>query len=278
MKNMIKKFIILSLLIATIISCKDDTDGIPDGQGEVKVKLTDGPFPFNFVSEANIGVAKIELKTTDGIYVTVFQGSADYNMVGLTNGATAEVEVANIESGTYVEARVTLDAASVHLSNGNEFSMNAEASANAYTVAIDPALVVEEGETSEILFDLDINDSFQFNSVFGGVPFSDWVPSIDFIGSCGFDADFRVCDLDQTGGITGSITEDGVAVENAEVFISIDGENIYTHTEADGSFAFIGVENGTYTVYATTSTGDSTQVAEIVVSNAGTASCSLTFD
>ncbi len=277
MKNTLKKFIVLTLLIAAVISCKDDNEGIPEGQGEVKVKLTDGPFPFNFVTEANIGIAKIELKTATGEYITVFQGSADYNMVGLTNGATAEVEATNIEAGTYVEARVTLDAASVHLSDGNTFNMNTEASASAYTVTIDPALVVEEGENSEILFDLDINDSFQFGMM-GGIPFTDWIPSAGIIGACQFDAQFRVCDLDQTGEITGTVTEEGVTVENASVYINVDGDTIHTHTGENGSFAFIGVDNGTYTVYASTESGGSAQVGEVTVSNNGTATCSVLID
>ncbi len=274
MNNTLKKFIVLTLLITAIISCKDDNEGIPDGQGEVKVSLTDGPFPFNFVTEANIGVAKIELKTATGDYVTVFQGSADYNMVGLTNGATAEVEVANIEAGTYVEARVTLDAASVHLSDDTVFTMNTEASASAYTVTIDPALVVEEGESSEILFDLDINDSFQFG-MFGGFPFTDWVASVGLIDNCNFDAQFRVCDLDQTGEITGTVTVGGATVENCSVYINVNGDSIYTHTESNGSFTFIGVENGTYTVYASTESGGNAQVGEVTVSNNGTATCSV---
>ena len=277
MKNTLKKFIVLTLLITAIISCKDDNDGIQEGQGEVKVSLTDGPFPFNFVTEANIGIAKLELKTATGDYVTVFEGSADYNMVGLTNGATAEVEVATIEAGTYVGARVTLDAASVHLSDETVFTMNTEASASAYTVTINPALVVEEGGNSEILFDLDINDSFQFGMM-GGFPFTDWITSAGLIDVCQFDAQFRVCDLDQTGEITGTVTTGGVTVENASVYINVDGDTIHTHTGADGSFTFIGVENDTYTVYASTESGGSAQVGEVTVSNNGVATCSVVID
>jgi len=272
MKNAIKKFIVLSLVVFALVSCKKD-DEIPDGQGKVKVSLTDGPFPFNFVTHANVGVAKVEVKTANGEYVTLFTGSADYDMIGLTNGVTAEVETTNIETGTYVEARVTLNSASVHLSNDVTYDMNTEATANTYTVAIAPALVVEEGENTEVLFDLDINDSFHFSTM--GGPFSGWIADIGFIHGCSFNADFRVCALNQTGEISGTVSVSGTNYEHAQVYIDIDGEHVYTHTEANGTFRFIGVHPGTYTVYASTEDGGSASVGDIHVSATETATCTV---
>ena len=270
MKNLFKSVLIVAFTIVSFASCDKDENTIPEGQGEVKVKLTDDPFPFNFVTEANVGVAKVELRNATGEYVIVFEGSSSYNMVGLTNGTTETVATANIEAGTYYQARVTLNAASVHLSNGTEFEMTADAQGS-YTIDIDPALIVEEGDTSEVLFDLDINDSFEFQGAWIG----DWVPTIASILGCSFDPDFRVCDLDQTGEIEGSVTVSGTALENAYVSVEVNGEEIATQTEANGSFTFIGIEEGTYTVSVETEANGSMTVGNVQVSRTGVASCRL---
>ena len=191
-------------------------------------------------------------------------------MVKLTNGSTKNVVTTNIKKGTYAEARITLNAASVKLSNDTSFDMNADAQGS-YTISISPALEVEEGEASDILFDLDINDSFEFNGAWMG----DWIPSVASILGCSFDADFRACDLDKTGKIEGTVTVSGETLENAYVYIEVNDQEIATQTEANGSFTFIGVAEGSYTVSVETEENGSTSVTNIQVSGTGTASCTL---
>lgn len=255
--------------MGVFISCNKDEQTI-DSQGTVKVKLTDFPFPFDFVTEANLGVAKVELKNAAGDYVVVFEGSSNYDMTGLTNGNTETVASVNIEDGTYNQARITLDAASVHLSNGTEFQMNSDLQ-ESYTVTINPALVVEENDTSEVLFDLDINDSFEFQGAWMG----DWIPNIANILGCNFNADFRVCDLDKTGEIEGTVSVSGTPLAHAYVTVEVDGEQIATQTEADGSFTLIGISEGTYTVSVESESDGSTSVSNIQVTADGTATCTL---
>jgi len=270
MKNILKKMILMTLVMGVFISCDKEEEAILEGQGAVVVKLTDDPFPFNFVTEANIGVTKVELKNASGDYVVVYEGSSSYNMVGLTNGTTETVVTTNIEAGTFHEARITLNAASVSLSDGTAYEMNADADGS-YTINIHPTLVVEEGDTSEVLIDLDINDSFSFQGPWLG----DWIPNVANIIGCNFDADFRACDLDQTGRIEGSVSVSGTALEGAYVSIEVNGEVIATQTEANGSFTFIGVEEGTYSVSVETESNGSTSVDNIQVNGTGTASCTL---
>ena len=273
---MIQKLIVPLFAILVLVSCEKDDTTIPAGEGKVTVTLTDAPFPFGFVTQANIGVAKVEVKTATGEFVTLFDGSTSYNMVDLTNGVTAEVKTTNIEAGTYVEARVTLDDASVELANGMKFNLNSAATGTT-TITIEPALVVEGGSASEVLFDLDIDNSFKFRHSGGGY-FSDWISTISSITNCDFDANFRVCDLDRTGKITGKVTVDGNTEENAQVYVSVDGHKIYTHTKADGTFTFIGIAPGTYTVYINTEDGKTAQAGSIVVSEKGTATCTVTVN
>ncbi len=273
MKNLIKKVLFVTVVLSALISCKKDDNAIPENQGAVKVKLTDDPFPFDFVTAANVGIAKIELHNTNGTYTTVFEGNTSFNMVGLTNGDTETVVTENVDAGTYDQVRVTLNTASVHLSNGTSYDLNADAQGS-YTVAISPALVVEEGDTSEFLLDLDINDSFDFL----GNWFGEWISSVSSIVGCHFDADFRACDLDQTGEISGTVTASGTAVANALVSIDVNGETISTQTENDGSFTFIGVNDGTYTVHVDSEASGSGSVSNVQVSGTGTATCNVSIN
>ena len=276
MKNGIKNLVILSAIVFAFASC--NSDDTPDNkEGTVKVQLTDAVFPFDFVAEANVAVAKVELKTADGEFTTVFEasgnGSATYNMVELTNGETAQIESTSLEEGTYTEAKVTLSDASIHLSNGDDYNANIDVNTET-TVIIDPPLVVEVGQDSNVLFDLDLNHSFSF---FGleNTPWMDWINSVTDITGCSFDPHFRVCDLDQTGEIDGTVTVNGTVFENADVSIEVDGETVSTHSEADGTFKFIGVKDGTYTVTATTEASRSVEVGDITVNGNGTVTCAL---
>ena len=275
MKNMIKKFIVLTMLVTAFVACKkdDDSTGIPDGQGEVTTKITDAPFPFGFIAHANVGVTKIEVKTESGEYVVLFEGDATYDLVELTNGVTADVEVSTIDAGTYTHCRVTTGSAGIIFDDGTTHT--ASGASVTTVVAFEPALVVEEGEESEVLIDIDLGSSFSLFGT-GGVLDLDWwiTGSGDGVFYCTFEPEIRVCDFDVTGEITGSVTVDGSVYENASVSIEIDGATIHTHTESDGSFTFIGIPEGDYTVKVLTPQWGSSSVT-ISVSGTATASCGV---
>lgn len=273
MKTIVNKLLIFVLITSFMVSCNKDDEGT---HGTVKTAITDDPFPFDFVAEANVSIAKIELKNENGEYVTVFEGNAGYNMVGLTNGATANVNTTSIENGTYNEARITLSGASVQLTNNQNFDLNTQASGTS-TITIDPALVVDSSQDSELLLDLDINDSFNFEGM-SGVQLPDWITSIDSILGCSFDADFTAVDLNQTGTITGTVQDASGAIQaNALVTVEVNGNTMSTQTDANGNFTFIGVANGSYTVDAEAS-NDNDGNTSVSVSGNATASCSITIN
>lgn len=253
MTNLLKKLVLATLLISVMYSCEKD-NASEGSKGDVNVKLTDAPFPFSFVSEANVGIAKIELKNADGEYVVLFEttANASYNLLDYTNGATASVTTNSIAAGTYTHAKVTLSGASVVMNGSTDdgssedtvFDFNSEANGS-YEIAIEPQLEVEEGEQSNLLFDVDVNETFSFTTT--GI-FDGWFDLITQIAGCSFDPAIRVCDLDKTGTITGTLTVNGENYENAHVSLVVDGDTIAAHTKADGTFTFIGIKAGTYEV------------------------------
>lgn len=273
MKNLVKNLLVILVIIFLFSSCNSDDKS--ETESTVKVVLTDGPFPFDVVTQANVEMTKIELKNENGIYITVFEGSGNYNMVNLTNGVTADVETNVLEPGTYSEAKITFNAANVQFFNGVSFQANVNTN-SAHVVSISPALVVEEGQTSEILLDLDLDNSFEFLNLLD-LPISGWISSIDFISGCNFQPQLRACDYNQTGEIIGTVQVGGELFANADVSIEIDGDVIHTHSEADGTFKFIGVKEGAYTVTVDTENVGSVQ-EEVVVQGTGTSNCTITIN
>ncbi len=275
MKKLMKKMMILAVLTGLLVSCNNDSTE-ESNQGNVTVKLTDDPFPFDFATEANVTIAKIELKNENGTYVTVFEGNGNYNMVGLTNGVTAQVNATSLEAGTYNEARITLNGASVQLTDGTNYNLDASAN-DTRTITIEPALVIEAGGSSDVLFDLDINDSFQFTGM-GGIQLPAWFSNMALIAGCEFNADFTAVDLDQTGTISGTITDsNGAVVANALVEVNVNGNTVSTQTDANGSFTFIGIQEGTYTVTAETAGSLSGNSSGLTVNTSATATCNITI-
>ena len=253
MNTKMKKIQIIALLSLALIfmnACKKDDES------KVSVKLTDDPFPIGMASAANIGIAKIELKNSDGNYVTVFNGNANVNMLNYTNGATAEVTVNTVPEGTYVEAKIYLNSASVELSDGRNFDAEVSAS-HSHTVSINPAVEVGANDTGELLIDMDLSDSFNFQvSGMGG-----WISDVmDIMGLSSFNPDFRAVNLSQTGSIEGSVTDaNGNSVAYAYVHISYDyngdgdPDTVSTICDEHGHYAIIGIPEGNYTVVAETS-------------------------
>lgn len=275
MTNLLKKLVLLTLLISSMYSCeKEDTS--QGSKGDVTVKLTDAPFPFSFVSEANVGIAKIELKNENGEYVVLYETTVNtsYNLLDYSNGATASVTTNSIAAGTYTHAKVTLSGASVVMngsindgsSEDTVFDFNSEMNSS-YEVAIEPQLEVEEGEQSNILFDVDVNETFSFTSI--GI-LEGWFDFITQIAGCNFNPAIRVCDLDKTGAIIGKVTVNGMNYENANVSVVVDGDTISTHTKADGTYTFIGIKAGDYEVETSVSNGG-VRRNNVTVTGTGTA-------
>ena len=243
----ITKMMLMFILTATVFTaCKKDND-----DAKVAVKLTDDPFPMGMVAKAEIGVAKIELKDANGNYVTVFEGDSQVNMVDYTNGATAEVNVESLPEGTYNEAKITLNAASVTLTNNEHFDASASVN-HSYTVRVNPAIEVTQGNTEDLLLDLDLSDTFRFSGSFMGGWFNS-VADITGIGSC--HPDFRAVSLSHTGSVEGQVVDangNGVAYAYVSVSYDYDGDghadSVSTICDANGHYAIIGLPEGTYTV------------------------------
>jgi hypothetical protein len=278
-----KMIFILMVLAGFFTACTDNKED-SDNAGNVSVKLTDAAFPFDFVSKANVGITKIEFKNSNGEYITVFESNStvgnSYNILDFTNGKTATVQNNVLPIGSYSHSRVTFGDASVNMigsitgsGENSIFNFN-DLSQKTYEVACFPVLDIEETGNSDVLIDIDANKSFQFqNSGF----FGNWINLITNISGCTFKPAFRVCDLNKTGKITGSVTLKGVNSANAFITVTVENSEIATHTEANGTYAFIGIPEGSYTLKVELENGNvSTQT--VTVSGTNTANCNFVLN
>ncbi len=263
-KTMLKALFLILVIGSFMTACNKKDD-----QAKVAVQLTDDPFPMGFVAEANIQVTKIELKNTDGSYVTVFEGSKTVNMVDYTNGSTTEVTVNSVPEGTYNGARITLGEVSVKLNNNNTFTFNGSAN-HQVEVGINPSLEVSNGDEGDLLFDLDLSDSFDFSGSFMG----NWISNIAQItGINNFEPDFRAVALDQTGSVSGQVVDangNPVAYAYVEVKYDYNGDgvpdSVSTIAKADGTFKIIGLPQGAYELKAETENDGNATVGSVNVS------------
>lgn len=283
MKTSMKMIFILMVLTGFFTSCTDSKEG-SDNAGNVSVKLTDAAFPFDFVSKANVGITKIEFKNSDGEYITVFETNSpagnSYNLLDFTNGNTATVQNNVLPVGTYSHSRVTFGDASVNMigsitgsGENSIFNFN-NLSQKTYEVACFPVLDIEETGNSDVLIDIDANKSFQFqNSGF----FGNWINLVTNITGCAFTPAFRVCDMNKTGKIAGSVTFDGVNIENAFVTVTLGNNEIATHTEANGTYAFMGIPEGSYTLNVELENG-TVSSQSVTVGGTNTANCNFVLN
>ncbi len=251
MKTLKKHVWILTLvLLATVSGCKKKTEN-----GNVEVKLTDDPFPVSFVASAHINITKIEVKNAEtDDYVTVFEGNADYNVAALNNGVTASVSLQSVPAGVYDEVRVTLGGASIELTDGRHFNANINGSIQE-NAEIEPALRVEGDNNASLLIDVDLAETFEFDTNLSG---NDIITNVmQIVGLSNFDFNFRAADLNQSGTVEGTVTDDngtvyGNATVKLEGIADLDGDgapdDIITIANAQGEFEFLGVPSGTYTL------------------------------
>jgi hypothetical protein len=245
-KLTLKVLALLMLFGGLMTACKKNQD-----ESQVAVKVTDAPFPMPFVSEANIGMTKIELRNTNGDYVTVFNGNTSVNLVNYTNGATAEVAIQTIPAGTYTQVKITMGDVSVKLTDNRTFDFTATAN-HSFSQNINPELEIANNTPSELLIDIDLSESFEFTGI------TSWINNVlDITGINNFVPKFRAVNLSQTGSISGQVVDaNGNPVANAMVHVSYDynndgqDEQVSTIAKADGTFKIIGLPQGNYTVEA----------------------------
>ena len=174
------------------------------------------------------------------------------DLLELTNGISEKIASADLEPGAYDMIRIHVLDAKVLLNDGTEFDLKVPSgSTSGLKVKIKPEVVIQEGQTSDILLDFDVSKSFVAK---GNV-------SAGLITGFNFKPVIRGVYLGAAGRIEGKVTDSaGNPVENAWVKVLLPvtaaaGEEetedqvlMSTYSGADGNFKLIGIPAATYAV------------------------------
>jgi Domain of unknown function (DUF4382)/Carboxypeptidase regulatory-like domain len=221
-----------------------------DGPGRLVVKVTDAPFPIDMVQSATVTISKVELrKEADGIndgspFLTVWEGSATFNLLELRNGLVEQIMDVTIPQGNYDLVRLYVDEAGLKIKDGGDYNVKVPSGPQTgIKIFIDPVLTVEGGLTSELLLDIDLSKSFVLR---GNADSPAGI--IGFI----FKPEIRAVNSSTAGSLEGLVTDSNkAAIAGASISVKQgDMEVVAGTTDDNGHYVIPGVTSGTYSVSA----------------------------
>lgn len=164
----------------------DSVNGPSSGQGRVNVRMKDAPFPSDSVSAVMVFVSRVEMRktTADSAQSDSFTGQAEaqahgwvtvaspnraYNLLELRNGVFAELGATNADTGRYEGLRLVIDPSRSNVQMKNGMTLTGSSSPNVsfpsgsssgLKVILAGGLNVESGETTTVMIDFDLDNSF----------------------------------------------------------------------------------------------------------------------
>lgn len=259
--------ILMLFFVGTFMACSElsdsdlenaeDKNGLGNGKGTVVFKITDAPFPADLVAEANVTIDWIKLlKSSDDAeegeeenggeegenssdVLIQLEEAVTYNLIELSNGQTAIMAEMEIPSGVYKEIRLHVVDAGIVLTDGSEYDLKVPSgNSSGLKIKVEPALEVEGGVTSEVLFDFDVSRSFVMRGNLKNLQGFIFKPVVRAVAH----------GQTTTGEINGIVTDsEENPVENASLYL-IAGEDTITSALSNdaGFYAIIGIPAGDY--------------------------------
>jgi len=244
------KFILLCSLIFTItillFSGCESVNNSPES-GSLLVKVTDAPFPIDFVESATIIIDTIEIRqkaeSNDDPFFVISKIPFEFDLLDLRNGITSDLPEIEIPVGSYDLVRLHVESATVVLKEGlGEFNLKVPSgNQTGFKIFIKPEIQIQGGLTVELLLDFDLSKSF----VVRGNPNK---PAS--INGFNFKPVIRAVNNSLAGSIYGTVSDENRVLEGVFVTVSLDEESATALTDENGYYEILGIKEGTYPVSA----------------------------
>lgn len=254
------KFFLFALGMATLafLGCSEDgsDNGNGGAMGRMTVQLTDAPFPFDLVAQANVTIFKVDarLKGNDGDgstedgsnFVVLMEEEIPVDLLGLTGGITEELVDIDVPVGTYDLIRVYVKGIDVVLTDGRSFDLKVPSGEQSgIKIFIDPGITVATGLSTDLLLDFDVSRSFIAKGN---------IDTVAGITGFNFTPVIKASNLSTAGTLSGTVTssdgENSLPLEAVQITV-LDGQGepvTSAATNAEGQYAILGLEAGPYKV------------------------------
>ena len=261
--------IAFTTMLFAVTSCEEEqtTGMLPEaGEGTLNVQLTDAPISLDLIEEANVTITKIEiikdverqLSDTSNFFITLYASTETYDLLELRNGVTETLVNMDVPTGEYDLIRMYVDSAGLTLTNGDSYDVKVPSGQQTgIKIFIEPSIQVEDGITSNLLLDFDLSKSFILKGNMNtpaGVKGFNFKPVI------------RAVNQTTAGQISGMVTDTSEAsIAEAAVWIKQDTVVTTTYSDSTGGYAILGVEEGSYDLFAAKEGYDTTMVEGVEV-------------
>lgn len=258
-KTLILTASLLSIVILFFMGCQKTEDS----NGRLSIQVTDAPFPIDFIEEVTVTITKVELRkdgeSKESPFITVFEGSKEFNLLDLRNGVVQELAEVEVPAGSYNLIRIYVEDAGIVLKEDyGSYSVKVPSgSQTGIKIFIAPSLQVSGGLTAEVLLDFNLDKSFVLKGN---------LKSPAGIKGFNFKPVIRAVNNTVAGTIAGLVSDaDGTPINGAAVSMILDGVETSAVTDEKGIYKFIGIPAGTYTLIAEKTGYSPVTVEEVVV-------------
>lgn len=252
-------FGLFAAVSALLAGCSDANDNpAMEGNGRLVVRLTDKPFPYDMVSEANVTVFKVEARRVDDSddsdgeeggnpFIVLMEEERDVNLLELVNGLTLELADMEVPAGTYDLVRIYVKGVNVVLTDGRTYDLKVPSGEQTgIKVFITPGLSVTSGLSSDLLLDFDVSRSFVAKGN---------ANTLEGINGFNFKPVIKATNVSTAGTLAGRVyfveADAELGLEGAQITVlAADTVNTTAFSDADGNYAIMGLTAGAYRVLA----------------------------
>lgn len=170
-------FLLVAAAIPLLAAC-DSTTPRAEGDARVHILLTDAPFPFELVAEANVTIERVFLLRDEGDFegedfenddfeeredgiVLLTDEPQRFNLLQLRDGVTAELAQLDVPAGDYRQIRLIVsEDAEVVLNDGTVYDLRVPSGTQTGIKIPLPTLALEDEDLAIVTLDFDVGRSF----------------------------------------------------------------------------------------------------------------------